>query len=168
MSLLLGLFFVAAVIQPPPNPAIKPSAAFAPIRLYNGTWKVTPGMSGAGSDTIRNRCSEFTGYYACEQTVNGKLGALIVFVADATSGQYHTQPIMPDGHATGRGDLSIDGDHWTYLGHDTENGKTTYYRTTNEFLGRDRIHFESAHSADGKMWTVDHKGDEQRVSDVSH
>jgi hypothetical protein len=94
--------------------------------------------------------------------VNGKVGALVVFVPTGAPGQYYTQNVLPAGQATGRGDLTIEGGHWTYLGHDDENGKTTWYRTTNEFTGNDRIHFESATSTDDKTWTVTMSGDEVR------
>lgn len=36
---------------------------------------------------------------------------------------------------------------------DEESGKTTWYRTINDFKGSDHIHFESSQSADGKTWT---------------
>ncbi len=66
----------------------------------------------------------------------------------------------------GRGDLEIDGEHWTYSSKDVENGKTIFYRTTNLFHGPDRIHFELAQSTDGKQWTVTSKGDEVRIPDA--
>jgi len=76
--------------------------------------------------------------------------------------KYHTQPILPNGYAAGRGDLTIAGDHWTFLGKDTEGDKTTWYRTENYFTGRDKIHFEQFESTDNKTWKATNSGDEVR------
>jgi hypothetical protein len=157
-ALLLLLVFPADKRASPPD-------LFAPIALYQGTWQVTPSFSGTGTDTLRNDCREFTESYACQQTVNGHVGALIVFAYAGTPGHYHTQPIQPSGAALGRGDLTINASQWTFSGKDTQDGKTTYFRTTNDFHGSDQIHFEVSHSTDGKTWIVDHKGDEHRTSD---
>jgi hypothetical protein len=89
--------------------------------------------------------------------------ALIVFVTAEAPLTYHTQPILPDGHATGRGDLTIDGNHWTFLGKDVETDKTTWYRTENYFTGKDKIHFEQFESTDDKKtWKMTNSGDEVR------
>lgn len=138
---------------------------FAPVTLYEGVWQVMPSFSGSGTDTLRNDCRRFTGFYACQQTVNGRISALVVFVYAGTPGHYHTQPIGPSGAADGRGDLTIDGNQWTFSGKDTKDGKTTYFRTTNDLRGTDHIHFEVSHSTDNKTWIVDHKGDEHRIAD---
>ena len=156
----LGLA-ASASAQTAPAPVSTP--VFSPISLYQGNWQVNPGMSGSEPDSISNHCDEFTEYYACQQTVNGKVGALVVFVYAGTIGHYNTQAILPTGFAQGRGDLLIEGQRWTFLGKNTENGKTTSYRTTNDWHGHDQIHFEVAHSTDGKTWVIDHQGDERRI-----
>jgi hypothetical protein len=93
--------------------------------------------------------------------VNGKPSALIVFVPAETPLSYHSTPILPDGHATGRGDLTISHNHWTFLGKDVEADKTTWYRTENYFTGRDKIHFEQYQSTDDKKtWKLTNSGDE--------
>ncbi len=164
----LAVVFLAAFaisVQTTPQTTLAPGSAqaFSPISLYQGTWQVTPGMSGSAPDTLSNQCEEFTEYYACQQTVNGKAGALIVFVYTGTTGQYNTQAILPNGFAQGRGDLLIEGSRWTFSGKKTDGGKTTYFRTVNDWRGHDRIHFEVSHSVDGKTWVVDHQGDERRM-----
>ncbi|MGB8478948.1 MAG: hypothetical protein WCE63_08915 [Acidobacteriaceae bacterium] len=148
-----------------PQSALSPSPAgvFSPISLYQGNWQVTPGMSGSAPDTLSNHCEEFSEYYACQQTVNGKVGALIVFVYAGTTGHYNTQAVLPTGFAQGRGDLLIEGQRWTFSGKSTDSGKTTYFRTINDWHGHDRIHFEVAHSPDGKTWVIDHQGHERRT-----
>lgn len=146
-------------------PAAAPQDVYTPLRLYNGPWTVTMRDAASGktrTDTLLNACSLLGQYYTCQQTVNGKVTALVVFIPAATPGQYFTQNVLPDGSATGRGDLAITGGHWVYSGHSEENGKTTWYRTINDFTGNDRIHFESARSTDGKTWSVTLSGDEVR------
>ena len=66
---------------------------------------------------------------------------------------YRTQIVLPDDAVLGPpGTLTIAGDRWTYLGKPDAHG--VRHRTINVFSGRDRIHFESARSTDGKIWTV--------------
>lgn len=160
MTILVNVLLAfAAAAQPTP----KPANIFAPISLYQGNWRATAMKPGDGPDLLSNHCHEFGTYYTCQQTVNGKVGALIVFVSAGAPGHFHTQALLPNGRAIGRGDLLIEGSHWTYSSQDTEKGKTTYYRTTNLFHGTDHIHFEISHSADGKTWTADRQGDEDRL-----
>ncbi len=158
--MLVSIVLAVLLAQAPANPP----DPYAPLRLYDGGWTISMhNPSGkTTTDALVNECHLFGHYYACQQTVNGKVGALVVFVPTGAPGQYYTQNVLPAGQATGRGDLTIEGAHWTYMGHDDENGKTTWYRTTNEFTGNDRIHFESATSTDDKTWTVTMSGDEVR------
>lgn len=99
----------------PAQKSASSSDPFAPITLYEGVWKVTPSFSGTGTDTLRNDCRRFTEFYACQQTVNEHVSALVVFVYAGTPGHYHTQPIEPSGAADGRGDLMIDGNRLDIL-----------------------------------------------------
>lgn len=137
---------------------------YAPLRLYQGAWQVTQSQPPAGRkpDRLVNDCAQAGRYFACQQTVNGTPGPLVVFIPDATPSHYHTQIVRPDGSALGPpGTLTIDGDHWTYLGQPDAQG--VRYRTINVFSGRDRIRFESARSTDGKAWVVTMAGEEERV-----
>lgn len=161
--MLTGLAF-ALLLQ---STAAVVTPSFSDIAVYNGAWTVTASktMAGAGkSDSLVNHCTRSEAYYSCEQVVNGKPMALIVFVPAEAPLTYHTQPILPSGYATGRGDLTISGDHWTFLGKDTEGDKTTWYRTENYFSGKDKIHFEQYESTDSKTtWKMTNSGDEIRV-----
>ncbi len=161
---MFATLILAALLGQTPVATMDP---YAPLRLYDGSWTVTMHDATSGkttTDSLLNACHFFGKYFACQQTVNGKVGALVVFVPRDTPGHYYTQPVLPDGSATGRSELTIEltvgGSHWVYLGHDEENGKTTWYRTTNDFTGTDRIHFEQATSPDGEAWTVTGSGDE--------
>lgn len=142
-------------------------AAYVSLWLYDGSWQLVP--AAAHSETVRidNHCHFFGAYFACQQTVNGKAGALLVFVRAEKPGHYYSQVISPDDKANGRGDLEIDGDRWTYLGKDESASKVTYHRTTNTFSGDDRIHYELSESTDGTHWTVTGSGDERRVTGAS-
>ena len=136
---------------------------YAPLRLYEGAWQVTstPTPAGKKPDRLVNDCAQIGRYFACQQTVNGKPSALVVFIPDTVPGHYHTQIVLPDGAASGpSGTLTVTGNRWIYLGQ--PGAKGVRYRTINVFSGHDHIHFESARSTDGKTWTVTMAGDETR------
>ncbi|QNI30323.1 hypothetical protein H7849_14175 [Alloacidobacterium dinghuense] len=138
-----------------------PDSVYAPLWNYNGTWKVS--IPGKPTDTLINHCSRTGLFFACEQNVNGNPGALVVFVPIDAEGHYRTNPITKDGAAIGPGDLEIKDNHWTYLGKSEADGKTTWYRTTNDFSDDSHIHFEQAQSTDKVHWEVQRTGDEVRT-----
>lgn len=139
---------------------------YEPLRLYQGIWlSQTEGQSK--SDEIANECNKFDRYFACQQTVNGKVGSLIVFVPGAKPGDYYVQAVLPDGRAAGRVDLRIDGNHWTYQNKGLDGDKIKYYRTTNVFADHDQIHFEQSESPDGAQWMVTGAGEETRKGSAS-
>lgn len=133
---------------------------YVPLRLYEGAWNVMP----KGTSTpvrLLDTCARVGRFFACQQTVNGKPGALLIFIP-ASPGRYHTQVVQADGAALGQpGSLSISGDHWVYLS--GPDSKGIRYRTTNEFEGPDRIRYAVAHSSDGKRWIVTLAGVEKRA-----
>ncbi|MGA8028810.1 MAG: hypothetical protein WB992_16830 [Bryobacteraceae bacterium] len=141
-------------------------AVYAPLWLYNGTWQITRKdlAPGAKPDQLVNQCALIGKYFACQQTVNGEQGSLIVFIPGNKPGQYYTQSITPQGRATGRQDLEISGDHWIYSSTWDQGGTTIYYRTTNVFTGKNHIHFEQLESPNGTQWSVKNTGDEVHVS----
>ena len=143
-------------------------ATFAPLWLYQGTWHVTRSnfAPGAKPEELVNRCALVGRFFTCQQTINGKQGNLLVFVPAEKPGHFYTQNITPEGRATGRADLEISGDHWTYTNTWDEGGKTTYYRTTNVFTGKSKIHFEQEESNDGKDYKVTGSGDEVKGGGV--
>lgn len=139
---------------------------YAPLWLYQGSWEITRKdlATGAKPEHLVNQCALLGKYFACQQTVNGADGGLVIFIPAGKPGHYYTQNVMPEGRATGRSDLEISGDHWTYSSRwPQENGKIVYYRTINVFSGKDHIHFEQAESPDGRQWTTKGSGDEQRA-----
>ena len=161
-SLLIGLIGSASLVT---VRATSTTDVYAPLRLYEGAWQVTQTTpvpkKPRKPDRVINDCAQIGRYFACQQTVNGKHGPLVVFIPDSPPGHYHTQIVLPNGAALGPpGTLTIAGEHWTYLG--TPDAKGVRYRTINVFNGRNRIHFISARSADGKSWTVTMAGNERR------
>lgn len=141
-------------------------SALVALQLYQGSWQVSRAGAPPGSkpDLLINQCATLGIYYACQQTVNGKPSALIVFIATQQPGHYYTQHIMPEGWASGRSDLEISGNTWTYTNTREQSGRTTYYRTTNVFSGNNKIHFEQAESSDNQNWKVTGSGDEIKIS----
>jgi hypothetical protein len=162
---LLALTVLALATQTGRN--AKPAdASYAPLWLYQGTWQVTRKSAGnrAKPEQLINRCALLGKYFACQQTVNGNEGGLVIFMPAGKPGHYFTQTITPDGRATGKADLEISGDRWIYSSRwPQQSGKITYYRTTNVFTGKNHIHFEQAESPDGRDWTQKDSGDEVRA-----
>lgn len=138
-----------------------PDSVYTPLWNYNGAWKVT--NPGKPPDTLINRCARTGLFFACEQNVNGNPTALVVYIPIDTEGHYRTNPIIKDGRAIGPGELEIKGNRWTYLGKHEENGKTTWYRTTNDFTDDSHIHFEQSQSTDKIHWEVQRSGDDVRM-----
>ncbi len=159
VAIVAFVFALAGQISSAPNTS---DTTYAALWLYNGSWQVT--RNGAKPDELKNECALVGRYFTCQQTVNGTPGELLIFVPTNKPGHYYTQTVMPEGRAGGRGDLEIAGDHWTYTSTWDEGGKTTYYRTTNVFTGKTRIHFEQAESSNNKDWKVTGSGDEVHVS----
>jgi hypothetical protein len=141
-------------------------AIYAPLGLYQGAWQITRKSADKASkpEQLVNRCASLGKYFFCQQTVSGSDGGLVIFIPAGKPGHYFTQTITPDGRATGKADLEISGNRWTYSSRWPQgNGKITYYRTINVFTDKDHIHFEQAESADGTQWTQKDSGDEVRV-----
>ncbi len=147
---------------PPPDPV-------APLAIYDGTWTVQAEHPWGGGkqgteDRLVSRCSRLTRYFVCEQTVNGTTQALIVYTAGESAGHLHTRFIDPAGLSSGRGDLTIAADHWTYLDKPQPGLKGPWSRVENTILDHDHIRFEEYESADqGKTWTKVNGGVETRV-----
>lgn len=140
---------------------------YAPLKLYDGSWEVNITAPAKKTDQLENHCALTGLFYSCEQKLNGQSAALIVFlpVGPTASGtqEYRTQTLMADGSKAGEwGHMEIDGDTWTYTWDSVEAKKTTHWRNTNHFTGRDKIHFEVQSSEDGATWETQIAGDEER------
>ena len=92
---------------------------YAPLRLYEGAWEVHVTTPAKKTDKIVNHCAKTGTFFSCEQEVNGKTTALMVFLpaGKATSGaqEYRMQALQPDASAPQDwSQLVIDGDTWLY------------------------------------------------------
>jgi hypothetical protein len=154
------VLFLLLSLAPTASPA-EPDA-YAPLWLYKGSWQIS--RPNQPQEKLVNLCSLVGRYFVCEQTTDGTPGALLIFIPAGKPGKYYTQNVRPEGRASGRGDLDIAGDRWVYSSTWDAGGKTIYYRTTNVFTGKNRIHFEQAESTDNKEWVVKATGDEVRLT----
>ena len=144
-------------------PVLAADSAYTPLWLYNGTWRIT--RKDQKPEELVNHCAQFSKYFSCEQTVDGTVVSLVVYIPSSTAGQYYTQAIMPEGRAGGLGNLTINGNTWTFSSNWNQGGGThTYYQTINIFSGKDKIHFEQQESTDRKEWKTTGSGDEVRIA----
>ncbi len=161
-----GLTVLACVISAEPV-ARADHDPYAPLKLYDGSWEVKVSLPAAKTDHLVNHCAQTGLFYACEQVLNGKTSALIIFLPTGidSSGaeQYRTQPLLASGAPGGDwGNLTISGDNWTYTWDSEEAKKIVHWRVKNHFTGKDRIHFEVQSSEDGTTWKLQSAGDEER------
>ena len=156
----LILLFLIATLSPAAN---APQTAYTPLWLYNGVWEITR-KDNSQPEELVNECALIGLYFACQETVNGAPAELLIIVPAKTPGKYLTQNVNPQGRAGGRGDLEITGDKWVFSSTWDAGGRTVYYRTTNTFTGKDRIHFEQAESGNNRDWTVKMSGDQVRAA----
>jgi len=86
---------------------------YTPLWLYSGSWQVT--HKDQPPEQLTNKCALVGRFFTCEQTVNGVPGNLLIFIPIADKpGHYYTQNVRPEGRASARGDLEIDGDRWVF------------------------------------------------------
>ena len=135
---------------------------YTPLRLYSGSWQIT--HKDQPPEKLTNQCALVGRFFTCEQTVNGVPGNLLIFIpVPDKPGHYYTQNVRPEGRASARGELEIQGDHWIFRSTWDQGGSTIYYRTTNIFTGRNKIQYEQAESNDNKNWTIKNVGEETRL-----
>ena len=136
----------------------------APLKRYAGNWKVSRKSAAGQSEQLQNQCAQAGKSYVCEQTVAGSVRGLLVFLPTNTPGHFTTQNILPDGRATGKGDLTIDRNRWTFTSTWNGGATVTHYRTTNVFLTTNQVHFEQEESTDGTHWQLKDSGEETRAT----
>jgi|HubBroStandDraft_6_1064221.scaffolds.fasta_scaffold918642_2 hypothetical protein len=143
---------------------------YAALRLLNGTWDLLRAKGDRSTDPVRlvNECAKAGEFFACNQVVNGKNTALVIFLPshplENGGYAYRNQSLRVEGDNPGTwGSLEIVGGRWTYASDETDKGKKIYWRTVNIFTGSDKIHFEVQRSEDGTNWTTNMSGDEARA-----
>ena len=142
------------------------SAASDPLLLkqYAGSWKVTRKSTNGQAEDLKIICAQVGKSYACEQAVAGSVRGLLVFIPGGTPAHFTTQNIQPDGRATGKGELAIEGNRWIFTNTWYGGAVATHYRTTNVFTTPNQIHFEQEESTDGTHWQTKDSGEEMRTS----
>ena len=141
------------------------SSSHAPLMVYQGNWKITRKSAGpnAKPDELQNQCASVGKFFTCQQTVNGNVVALLIFVPTNQPGHFATQTVLPEGRATGKGELEVSGNRWVFTSSWNQGAKTTRYRTTNVFADKNHIHFEQEESNDGVHWETKDSGDDLRT-----
>jgi len=161
-----GLAVLASAFLAQPVPRLD-GDPYAPLKLYDGTWEIRVSKPEAKTDHLVNHCAQTGLFFSCEQVVNGKSTALVVFLPIGTSSngaeEYRTQPLLASGAPGGEwGKLTILGDNWLYTWDSQDSKKLVHWQVKNHFTGKDRIHFEVQSSEDGTNWNLQSAGDEQR------
>ncbi len=160
LAAVLGVLGILQAAEPSPEQML------APLRVYAGRWKVTRDKMArdAKPEDLETECASIGRYFACQQTVNGAVGGLLLVIPSNKEGLYNTQTVLPSGRATGTGELQIASNKWIFFSSWNQGGgKTIRYRTTYTFSGRDRLHFEQEESSDGKQWKRIGAGDQVRA-----
>ena len=160
---LLSLMSWAAAATNPPD-------AIGKIGVYAGAWKsrivhyrTTYTKARIENLAVRNDCWRSSSYYVCDQFVNGKSAAFIVYTYNASQRLYHLQVISKDGNPPVAGVLTIQGNTWTFPWQYQDKGKMVFIRIVNVFPNRDTIDFHEAFSFDQIHWTATADGIERRV-----
>jgi len=138
--------------------------AYSLLSRYNGKWIFAP--RGGRTSSLENRCERTGFFYVCEQILDGKSAALVVFRPQAPTAKgwsYSSRALLPSGEGGAIwSPLTIEGDEWIFGPSKGVDGKQAFERTVNRFDGPDHIRYESQTSADGDHWVTQSSGDEQR------
>lgn len=144
--------------------------AIGKIGVYAGAWKsrivhyqTTYTKARIENLAVRNDCWRSSSYYVCDQFVNGKSAAFIVYTYNASQRLYHLQVISKDGNPPVSGVLTIEGNTWTFPWQYSDKGKVVFIRIVNIFSNRDTIDFHEGFSFDKIHWTATADGVERRV-----
>lgn len=140
---------------------------YVALKLYDGKWDVTVNVPERRTDQLENHCTRTGLFFACEQILNGKSSALVVFLPLSKNPkgrqEYRTQALLADASKAGEwGRLVIDGNTWTYSWVGGDEKKPMQFRNINHFTGRNAIHFEVQNSENGTTWQTQMAGDEDR------
>jgi len=141
---------------------------YEPLKLYDGGWQVKITSPEKKPDHLVNHCARTGTFFLCEQELNGKTAALVIFLPAGKSGpgglEYRTLVALPDASKPADwGHLLIEGDTWTYSWTQKEGEKVVQMRNVNRFKDKDHIHFELQHMEDATNWKTQMAGDEERV-----
>jgi hypothetical protein len=141
------------------------------LAVYAGSWnsrivhyRTTYTQARVETTLARNDCWRSDVYYACDQFINGRSAAFVVYTYSAGERLYHIQVIPKNGVAVATGTLAITGNAWTFPWQYQANGKTIFVKIVNVFPDTNTIEFHEAFSYDRKHWTPTADGVERRTN----
>jgi len=100
---------------------------------------------------VRNDCWRSSSYYVCDQFVNGKSAAFIVYTYNASQRLYHLQVISKDGNPPVSGVLTIEGNTWTFPWQYEDKGKVVSFASSTCFQTATRSIFTRAFVRQGPL-----------------
>ncbi|HXA84925.1 MAG TPA: hypothetical protein VNZ47_07625 [Candidatus Dormibacteraeota bacterium] len=142
------------------------------LGAFLGKWE-TEGAFTSGpktSTSLECRWSPQGSYLVCDQLVKmataGDHRQFTVYSYDGKSGNYSYTTLSDPGAKPSTGGITIKGNLWTYDSSFTANGKTTLFRTTNEFTDAKTEVFKVASSEDnGAHWKTVLEGTAHKIAD---
>jgi hypothetical protein len=166
----LILLVLAFVLSQSISPATLAATGdpYAPLQLYDGKWDLASTPAGHQITHLENHCVKTGLFFVCEQIVNGKSEALVVFLPLAissagTAQEYRMEVLNADASpASEWSKLTIDGDRWVYSWESMEDGKKISWRNINTFTGADQIHYEIQRLEALNTWKTVKDGQENR------
>ncbi|MDE2091588.1 MAG: hypothetical protein KGJ08_06800 [Gammaproteobacteria bacterium] len=165
ITALIFIFVCASPVLGTPLPT-----GLEKIAVYAGTWITETGhfatpysKVGKDSATIKNDCWRSGDYYACNQYVNGKSRALLIYTYDAKDNTYTVYPVVAGKDDVQTSKLIIHGNIWTFPWDTKEKGKTTYFRVINVFTAPDTIEHREEYSLDRVHWYPMAQGYENKI-----
>jgi hypothetical protein len=138
---------------------------------YAGTWKmqmsyVESAHSKARTEsmTVKNDCWHSDNFYVCNQIIDDKSRALIVFFYDPVAKRFGSYPIAVGADTVHPANVLVDEKSITFPYDIEDNGKTVHMRIVNTFTTADTLDFRQEYSDDGQKWVTMATGVEHRVS----
>jgi hypothetical protein len=137
---------------------------------YAGTWKAqlsyvesAHSKAGTQSMTVRNDCWRSGNFYVCNQIIDDKSRALVVFFYDPVAKRFGSYPISVGADTVHPAAVLVDDKSITFPWDMQDSGKTVHMRIVNTFTTPDTLDFRQEYSEDGKTWTTMATGVEHRV-----
>lgn len=138
---------------------------------YAGTWKmqltyVDSAHSKARSETmtVKNDCWHSDNFYVCNQIIDDKSRALVVFFYDPVAKRFGSYPISVGADTVHPANVLVDERSITFPYDIQDNGKTVHMRIINKFTAADSLNFKQEYSEDGQNWVTMATGVEHRIA----
>lgn len=133
------------------------------LNKYAGSWEVSRKSAPGAKEELKTQCALAGSFYVCQHSSRGAVSGLLVFAPTADPNRFNTQYVLPDGRATGKGELTIRGDQWVLANSWNSGSGVARSRTTYTFTGPNKMEFAQEESSDGKQWQAKDSGEQVRV-----